>query len=112
MELSLEVTRKLIDEFPQLDDMRQAKAEMLTEIKLLTEPLPYDLFYTDYLLSNIPVVLGQWATADWPCRHHWFDPNGYLQLDLLDQLFGKLVNIVSFADETYYTKFVLNFDAI
>lgn len=89
MELSTLVVKDLMDSYPSLDDLRRSKIETVTEIPVVNEPIPYDIFYANYLVANQPVILGKWFTDDWSSRLLWLKPDGSVQWEMLTELFGK-----------------------
>ena len=89
MNLSPTAVKELIDSYPCLEALRKNKIESVTDIPVLTMPIPYDVFYADYLVANRPVILGQWSTEDWLCRRAWRKSDGSIQWDMLAEQFGK-----------------------
>jgi hypothetical protein len=89
MDLSPTAVKELIASYPCLEALRKGKIESVTDIPLLTMPIPYDVFYADYLVANRPAILGQWSTEDWLCRRTWRKSDGSIQWDILAELFGK-----------------------
>ena len=88
MELSQIVFTKLLDMHSTLNDLRCRKAVELSDIAVLDELIPYDVFYAEYIVANQPVILGRWATHDWPCTTCWLKSNGDINWERLIETFG------------------------
>ena len=37
----------------------------------ISHPISYPSFFENYMVGNMPCILGKWATKDWPANQQW-----------------------------------------
>jgi len=102
MELTLECLKSLLHSWPTLAEQRDKSSSAVTDVDYVDTPISYSDFFTKYIVSNVPCLVGDWLTRSWLSTGSWYhEESGRIQWDHLSFHFGEFTPTLGQLRECY-----------